>query len=95
MAMYTYIMRRTQIYLSDEETQALERERRKTGASRSELIRGAIDDKFLNGRSLTTEERLGLLERSRGAWKGRTETGEQYVERIRSGRLARLHGWRK
>ena len=93
--MYTYIVRRTQIYLTVEESQALARERKKTGVSMSELIRGAIDEKFLNDRPLTTEEKLRILDRSRGAWKGRTETGEQYVERIRSGRLARLHGWKR
>ena len=36
---------------------------------------------------------LAALEASAGAWKNRTETGEEYVERIRSGdRLAELWG---
>jgi len=91
MAMYTYIMRRTQIYLTDEEAVALKRASKKSGLSMSDLIRTAVDDKFLTG-EMTTADRIRAIEESFGAWKDRTETGEEYVERIRSGRLGRLHG---
>ena len=92
--MYTYIMRRTQIYLTDAEAEALKHASKKSGLSMSDLIRTAVDEKFLPGQ-MTTEERIRAIEESFGAWKGRTETGEAYVERIRSGRLGRLHGWDK
>jgi predicted DNA-binding protein len=39
----TYIMRRTQIYLDDDQDRRLERRARATGTSRSALIREAID----------------------------------------------------
>lgn len=89
--MYTYIMRRTQIYLTDEEAEALKRVSKKSGLSMSDLIRTAVDEKFLSG-EMTTAEKIRAVEESFGAWTGRTETGEEYVERMRSGRLARLHG---
>ena len=43
--MYTYIMRRTQIYLTEEEALVLKRESKKQRASMSDLIRSAIDDR--------------------------------------------------
>lgn len=89
--MYTYIMRRTQIYLTDEEAAALKGASRETGLSMSDLVRTAVDEKYLPGQ-MTTAEKIRAVEESFGAWTGRTETGEQYVERLRSGRLARLHG---
>lgn len=81
-------MNRTQIYLSDEEEKALEREARATGRTKSRLIRDAIDHVYLGGRDAA--EVLRALGRSAGAWR-RRETGAAYVERLRSGRLARIH----
>jgi predicted transcriptional regulator len=81
-------MNRTQIYLSDEEVEALEREARATGRTKSLLIREAIDRVYLGGRDAS--ELLRALEASAGAWR-RREDGASYVERIRSGRLARIH----
>jgi Ribbon-helix-helix protein, copG family len=93
--MYTYIMRRTQIYLTDEEAQALKRASKKGGASMSDLIRSAIDETYVRGDGQPPKEQaLRMINESFGAWQGRTETGEEYVERMRSGRLGRLHGWR-
>jgi predicted DNA-binding protein len=86
--MYTYIMVRTQIYLSDEEARALEREARATGRTKSRLIRDAIDRLYLAGSDST--EVLRALRRSAGAWR-RRESGAAYAERLRSGRLARIH----
>jgi predicted transcriptional regulator len=86
--MYTYIMNRTQIYLSDAEAKALEREARATGRTKSRLIRDAIDRVYLGGRAAS--ELVRALEASAGAWS-RREDGATYVEGIRSGRLSRLH----
>ncbi len=87
--MYAYIMTRTQIYLSPAEVQALEREARSSGRSKSQLIREAIDRTYLQGSDASKVTRA--LATSAGAWKRRT-SGEAYVERARRGRLARLHG---
>ena len=92
--MYTYIVRRTQIYLTDEEAAALRRASTRSGATMSDLIRTAIDQTYLRGDvPLSKDEALRVIDDSFGAWTGRTETGEEYVERMRPGRLATLHGW--
>lgn len=85
-------LERTQIYLTRAETDVLERLKEKTGTSQSELIRRAID-RMYSSRSAagSIEERLRIARRAAGAWRDRTETGAEYVERVRgSGRLARL-----
>lgn len=91
--MYTYIVERTQIYLSREQSAALDREARRLGTTRSHLIREAIDQAYLVG---PDRERVRtVLRRSAGVWADHAETGEEYVERIRStGRMARLWSWR-
>jgi hypothetical protein len=86
--MYTYIVTRTQIYLSDAETKALEREARATGRTKSRLIRDAIDRVYLGGKD--TSKLVRALGASAGAWS-RRENGAAYVEGIRSGRLSRIH----
>lgn len=87
--MYTYIVERTQIYLSREQAAALDREARRRGTTRSHLIREAIDQSYMVDPN--RERVLAGLRASAGAWKDRSETGEEYVERIRSGgRLKRL-----
>jgi len=88
----TYIMRRTQIYLTDEQGRTLERRRRVTGSSVSELIRAAIDAAYSRRRSMGKAERVRVARSTAGSWKEFAETGADYVERIRgSRRLARLH----
>jgi len=84
-------MNRTQIYLTAEEVEVLERVKAVTGMSVSELIRRAIDKEYLRRGPLSKAERLRVVEETAGAWKGRTETGAEYVERMRSGRLRRLY----
>ncbi len=87
--MYTYIMDRTQIYLSREQATALDREARRRGTTRSHLIREAIDQTYVVDPD--RERVMAGLRASAGGWKGRSETGEAYVERIRGGRrLERL-----
>jgi hypothetical protein len=82
--MYTYIVDRTQIYLSREQAAALDREAQRRGTTRSHLIREAVDRTYL----LTPDRErvLAALRDSAGAWRNRTESGEEYVERLRTGR---------
>jgi hypothetical protein len=87
--MYVYIMTRTQIYLSEAETKALERESKTSGRSKSQLIREAIDRVFLGAGDRGSLERT--LDQTAGACPRRRQTGAEHVERMRSGRLARLH----
>lgn len=84
-------LKRTQVYLTREELSALERQQRGTGTNQSALIRRAIDREYLGRARLSKADRLRAIHGAAGAWKGRTETGAAYVERLRSGRLARLH----
>lgn len=88
--MYIYIMERTQIYLNAEEARALERLARRTGRTKSQLIREAIDRTYL-GSHHDREHVIAALRRAAGSWRRRKETGAEYVERLRGGRLARLH----
>lgn len=91
--MYTYIMERTQIYLSRAQTAALDREAKLRGQTRSHLIREAIDRTYLTDPA--PDELTAALDAAFGAWKDVPETGEEYVERVRSGdRLAELWGER-
>ena len=93
--MYTYIMQRTQIYLSEGETAALDAEARETGHTRSHLIREAIRERYRNG--LDVEERLAILRAASGAWADREMTGQEHVEAIRKPgfdeRLTELWGY--
>lgn len=89
----TYIMRRTQIYLSEEEGRYLERRSRSTGRTMSRLIRDAIDATYLRRGTVDRAEMARIARATAGAWKGFPESGRRYVERIRGRRrLAKLHG---
>jgi predicted transcriptional regulator len=86
--MYTYIVERTQIYLSRAQAAALDREARRTGTTRSHLIREAIEARY--GNSGADRDRIHrALETSAGLWRDRDETGADYIERIRSSRRLR------
>jgi len=87
--MYTYTVQRTQIYLTSREAAALDAAARQTGQTRSHLIREAIEVVYLG--STDTDDRLRALTESAGIWADRRETGEMVVERLRPGRLGRLH----
>jgi Ribbon-helix-helix protein, copG family len=90
-----YIMRRTQIYLSDDQGRLLKRRTRATGRSMSQLIRAAIDVVYSGGREISRNERVRVARRTAGAWSEFPETGTEYVERIRGGvRLARVRAAR-
>jgi hypothetical protein len=87
-----YIMRRTQIYLTEEQGRLLESRSRATGNTVSELIRAAIDYLYAPRRVMSRADRIRLARRTAGAWKAFPETGGEYVERLRgSRRLAGLH----
>lgn len=86
--MYTYTVDRTQIYLTPEESAALERASIETGKTKSQLIREAIDEKYVPHRSL--EEFMAVLDAAFGAWK--EEPGEDrsaYLEDLRQADLAK------
>lgn len=90
--MYSDGMQRTQIYLSDADVELLDRAAAQTGASRSELIRRAIRERY---REDDWHARLAALRASAGAWRDRAFTGEEYVDVLRGDlneRLKRL-GW--
>lgn len=87
--MYAYIMERTQIYLTRREKAALERAAGTTGRTRSQLIREAIEARYLS--TIDDDVRLAVLSETAGLWSDRSETGEAYVEALRQGRLATLH----
>jgi hypothetical protein len=87
--MYTYIMQRTQIYLSEDDHRLLEKLARESGRTKSQLIREAIARAYLHEES--PDRLLGALRASAGAWRRRVD-GKRYVEGLRRGRLARLHG---
>jgi len=87
-----YIVRRTQIYLTDEQGRLLETRSKATGNTISQLIRAAVDAVYSRRRAMSRAEKVRLARATAGAWKAFPETGEEYVERIRGARrLARLH----
>ena len=87
-----YIMKRTQIYLTEEQGRLLEGRSRATGQTVSQLIRAAIDAAYRRSRGMSQTERVRLARRTAGTWKDFPESGAAYVDRIRGARrLARLH----
>lgn len=88
--MYTYIVERTQIYLSKAQATALDREAHRRGTTRSHLIREAIEERY--GADVDLDRVRQVLAATAGLWSDRTETGEEYVETMRTGdRLRELY----
>lgn len=84
-------MGRTQVYLGESELDLLDRARAATGASRSELIRRAVQRTY--GKTTSDDARRRILRETAGAWKNRSFTGAEYVDAIRGDlneRLAKL-----
>ena len=69
------------------ELELLDREARRTGASRSELIRRAV--RQAHG-ELTAGERIALLRGAFGVWRDRPFTGAESVDAIRGDLNERL-----
>jgi predicted DNA-binding protein len=91
-AMYTtYIVRRTQIYLEDEQIERLERRARASGVTRSTLIRDAID-RMLDA----PEDEASHMARFREAVDAtfgvapELAAGDEYIARLRAGDARRL-----
>lgn len=80
-------MERTQIYLSEVEVELLKRESERTGASKAELIRRAIQAYY--GPS-EPQDRGAALRRTAGSWKGRNFTGAAYTRALRGDLEKRL-----
>ena len=78
--MYSDVVHRTQIYLDEQEVEALEAAATRTGASRSELIRRAIRAQY---GERTVAARLDALRSSAGSWAATPPTGAQFVDSIR------------
>ena len=85
--MYTqYIMKRTQIYLSEDQGRLLAQRSRATGVTVSQLIRDAISKTYDGPSARRLEDRLAIVKRVAGTWTDFPETGAEYVRRVRSGR---------
>lgn len=80
-------MLRTQISLTVEERRLLDREAARTGRSISALIRDAVSWRY--GPETDADADLHAIDAALGAWKDREIDGEEYVERLRSGRRLR------
>lgn len=81
------IMERTQIYLSEADVELLNEQARHTGASRSELIRRAVQAQY---GAPDREDRRAALARSAGGWRTRTVTGAEYTDALRGSLDQRL-----
>ena len=85
LAMYDpYIVRRTQIYLDEEQDRRLAERARATGRTKSDLIREAVD-RFLDT-PLTEEERLARFRAAANAAFGIApylEDGAAYARKLR------------
>jgi hypothetical protein len=85
-------MRRTQIYLTEEQGLLLEQRSKASGRTVSDLIRAAIDSAYTRRRPKSQAEKLRIARKAAGAWREFPETGAEYVDRIRgSRRLSRVH----
>ncbi len=89
--MYDDVVPRTQVYIGQEELEALDNAAQLAGASRSELIRRAVRESYgLRSKA----DRTRALRASAGSWKGRKFTGAEYVDALRGDLNDRLrrHG---
>jgi predicted DNA-binding protein len=82
----TYIVKRTQIYLDDQQDQLLERRAEAAGTTKSAVIRDAIDA-FLSGESgadAVALERFRSAVNDAAGIAGYLPTGSDYVDAVRA-----------
>lgn len=78
-------MQRTQISLTEQERELLDREMARTGRSMSSLIREAIREKW--GGEYSPADAVAAIDAAFGTWKREPGfDGAGYVEELRSGR---------
>lgn len=82
----SYIMKRTQIYLGDDQAARLRSVARSRHRTVSEIIREAIDEKLSRPAEVDGFERA--LQAATGVWSRRTDLGstEEYLRRVRQDR---------
>lgn len=79
-------MIRTQIHLDADLIERLDREAARTGASRAEVIRRSLRERFGESGETYQERKKRALAAGAGAWKNRKfKTGEEYIRALRSG----------
>lgn len=70
IAMYlSSIMRRTRIYLTEEQRRLLESRSKATGSTVSQLIRTAVDSVYSRRRAMSQAQRVRLARSAAGSWK--------------------------
>jgi Ribbon-helix-helix protein, copG family len=82
-------MERVQIYLGRPELDLLDDVGARTGATRSELIRRAVRDRYGGA---GPEDRRAALRASAGGWQSRAYGGASYVAALRGDLNRRLPG---
>lgn len=79
-------MIRTQIHLDADLVKRLDEAAARTGASRAELIRRSLRERYGEGAETYEERKQRALAAGFGAWKHRKfGSGEEYVRALRSG----------
>ena len=81
--MYTYIMQRTQISLTDEDRRILDAAAARTGKSIAALIRDAVETVY--GTDRNVDDDVAAMRGAFGGWSGRKTDGAAWVEQLRTG----------
>jgi predicted transcriptional regulator len=89
---YLYIMRRTQIYLDEQQTTRLDERAAGEGVTRSTVIRLAVDEYLARGQQDSAEWRLRWREAvaKTAGIASHLPSGAAYVEQLRAADVARL-----